>query len=233
VVDDEPQTRRWLQVNLEKNGYTVTTAATGGQALEQLTSRPPDVAIIDLLLPDTDGLELTRRLRSRSGVPIIIVSAIHDEPKKVEALGLGADDYVTKPFGVPELVARIKSVMRRAMGLQSTELSLACGELSIHFERREVRVRGELVKLTPTEYELLKHLAVNVGRVLTQRAILTAVWGPAYSDQGHYLRMYVKKLRGKIESDPSHPRYIRTEAGVGYWLCGDERPPQEDAAAVD
>ncbi len=216
VVDDEPQIRRSLQVHLEGKGYPVVTAEKGEEALELLSHRTPDVMLVDLLLPGMDGIELTRRVRARSSVPIIFLSAIGDEPKKVEALEEGADDYVTKPFSMEELLARIRSVLRRVAGARSAQPVFSCGTLTVNFDRREVGVGGEVVKLTPTEYDLLKYMIENADRVLTHRMLLTAVWGPAYVDQAQYLRVFVGQLRKKIERTSAQPRYILTDPGVGY-----------------
>ncbi len=219
VVDDEPQIRRSLQINLEGKGYAVFTAEGADQAFQIISSRTPDVILVDLLMPQMDGIELTRRIRQQSVVPIIVVSAIGDERKKVEALEVGADDYVTKPFNMEELLARIKSVLRRAAGAKSSEPIWTSGDLSVNFDRREVRLNGENVKLTPTEYDLLKYMIENAGKVLTQKMLLTAVWGPAYSDQAQYLRVFVGQLRKKLEKNPASPRFILTDLGVGYRFC--------------
>ncbi len=219
VVDDEPQIRRSLQVNLEGKGYQVLTAEDGEQAVQVMAHQPPDVIVMDLLLPGIDGIELTRRIRKDSAVPIIFLSAIGEEPKKIDALEAGADDYVTKPFSVDELLARIKSVLRRVAGSHQSEPILTCGELSINFDRREVRVRHEPVKLTPTEYDLLKYMIENAGKVLTHRTLLLAVWGPGYVDQAQNLRVFVGQLRKKIEMNPGRPRFILTDPGVGYRFC--------------
>lgn len=219
VVDDEPQIRRSLQVNLEGKGYQVLTAGDGEQAVQVMAHQPPDVIVVDLLLPGIDGIELTRRIRNDSSVPIIFLSAIGEEQKKIAALEVGADDYVTKPFSVDELLARIKSVLRRASGSRRSEPILTCGELSINYDRREVRVRNEPVKLTPTEYDLLKYMIENAGKVLTHRTLLLAVWGPGYVDQAQNLRVFVGQLRKKLEMNPARPRYILTDPGVGYRFC--------------
>ncbi len=219
VVDDEPQIRRSLQVNLEDKGYAVVAAEKGEEALQSFVKRLPDVVIIDLLLPGMDGIELTRKIREQSSVPIIFLSAIGDEPKKVEALEVGADDYVTKPFSTEELLARIRSVLRRVAGAQSAEPVFSCGDLSVNFDRRDVRVGGQSVKLTPTEYDLLKYLIENADRVLTHRTLLTALWGPAYVNEAQYLRVFVGQLRKKIERTPAQPEYILTDPGVGYRFC--------------
>ncbi|MDH5426885.1 MAG: response regulator transcription factor [Nitrospirota bacterium] len=216
VVDDEPQIRRSLQVNLENKGYAVFTAATGEEALETIARRTPDVVIVDLLLPSMDGITLTRHIREQSSVPIIVLSAIGDEPKKVNALEAGADDYVTKPFGMEELAARIKSALRRTMMLSGSEPVFTSGGLSINFERREVRLNNEPVKLTPTEYDLLKYMIQHSGKVLTHRTLLTAIWGEAYADQAQYLRVFIGQLRKKLERNTARPQYILTDSGVGY-----------------
>lgn len=220
VVDDEPQIRRSLQVNLEDKGYPVMTAEKGEDALETFANRIPDVVIIDLLLPGMDGIQLTRCIRKQSAVPIIFLSAIGSETKKVEALETGADDYVTKPFSMEELLARIKSVLRRAAGSHKLEPVHVCGDLSVNFDRREVRVANEQVKLTPTEYDLLKYMMENANKVLTHRTLLRAIWGPGYEDQAQYLRVFVGQLRKKIERTTAQPQFILTDPGVGYrFIC--------------
>lgn len=224
VVDDEPQIRRSLQVNLEGRGYAVLTAGTGEQALEACANRMPDVIVLDLLLPDMDGTEVTCRLCAKTAAPIIMLSAIGDERQKVRALELGADDYVTKPFGMEELLARIRSVLRRAAGAQGREPVWTAGNLSVNFDRREVRLDHELVKLTPTEYDLLKYMIKHAGKVLTHRTLLEAVWGPAYVDQAQYLRVFVGQLRKKLEKSPARPRFIVTDPGVGYRFYGEPEP---------
>ena len=216
VVDDEPQICHSLQTNLENRNYDVTTAASGEEALEAIARQKPDVVIVDLILPAMDGIELTRRIRAHSPVPIIVLSAIGDERKKVEALESGADDYVTKPFGIEELAARVKSALRRTILLSGTEPVFKSGGLSVNFERREVRVDDKAVKLTPTEYDLLKYMIQYIGKVLTHRTLLTAIWGEAYADQAQYLRVFVGQLRKKIETNTARPRYILTDPGVGY-----------------
>jgi len=216
VVDDEPQICHSLQTNLENRNYDVTTAASGEEALEAIARQNPDVVIVDLILPAMDGIELTRRIRAHSPVPIIVLSAIGDERKKVEALESGADDYVTKPFGIEELAARVKSALRRTILLSGTEPVFKSGGLSVNFERREVRVDDKAVKLTPTEYDLLKYMIQYIGKVLTHRTLLTAIWGEAYADQAQYLRVFVGQLRKKIETNTARPRYILTDPGVGY-----------------
>ena len=216
VVDDEPQIRRFLQVTLQGKGYAVTTAATGERVLQALANRMPDVVIVDLLLPGMDGMEVTRRVREQSAVPIIVLSAVGQERKKVEALECGADDYITKPFSIEELVARIRSVLRRAAGAHGLEPIFTSGDLSVNFDRREVWLDGNLVKLTHTQYDVLKYLIENAGKVLTHRMILAAVWGPAYADHAQYLRVFVSQLRKKLEKNPAQPSHILTYLGVGY-----------------
>ncbi len=226
VVDDEPQIRHSLQVNLKNKNYDVTTAASGEEALEAMARRKPDVVIVDLVLPSMDGIELTRRIREQSPVPIIVLSAIGDERKKVEALESGADDYVTKPFGMEELVARIRSALRRTIMLSGSEPVFKSGALSVNFERREVRLDGNPVKLTPTEFDLLKYMIQYIGKVLTHRTLLTAIWGEAYADQAQYLRVFIGQLRKKLETNTARPQYILTDPGVGYRFVLDA---QEDS----
>jgi two-component system KDP operon response regulator KdpE len=221
VVDDEPEIRRALHSRLEKRGYAVISAESADRALEVLGQRAPDVIVLDLLLPGMDGIELTRRIRVNSAVPIIFLSAVGEEQRKVEALEVGADDYVTKPFGMEELLARIRSVLRRSVGARESEPTFRCGALSMNFDRREVRLGEEPVKLTPTEYDLLKYMILNAGKVLTHRTLLTAVWGAGYSEQAQYLRVFIGQLRKKIEKDPPRPRYLITDPGVGYRFTSD------------
>jgi two-component system, OmpR family, KDP operon response regulator KdpE len=216
VVDDERHIRRSLQVSLESRGYAVETAETGEQALTAFTNRLPDIAVVDLVMPGMGGVELTRCLRQRTAIPIIVLSAIGEERRKVEVLEIGADDYVTKPFGTEELVARIRALLRRAAGAQSSEPVYKAGGLSIDFDRREVRTNTELIQLTPTEYDLLKYLIEHAGKVVTHRMLLEAVWGPGYADQTQYLRVFVGHLRKKLEPEPTQPRFIVTDPGVGY-----------------
>jgi two-component system KDP operon response regulator KdpE len=221
IVDDEPQIRRALQVGLEDHGYAVTTAVSGEEALAAVIARKPDVIVMDLLMPGMTGVEVTRRVREQSRVPIIVLSAVTAENKKVEALEVGADDYVTKPFSTAELLARIKSVLRRAANVPGREPIFRTAELSVNFSSREVRVAGEIVPLTPTEYALLKYMIENAGKVLTHQMLLTAVWGEAQSDQAQYLRVFVGRLRKKLEKDAARPRYIVTDPGVGYRFCAE------------
>ena len=216
VVDDEPSIRRSLQVHLELKGYVVLTAQSGEKAAEHFYQYSPDIVIADLILPGLDGIELTRKIRETSSVPIIVISAMGEDQKKVQALELGADDYVTKPFNMEELVARIRALFRRTTKAHGNEPVIQKGHLYINFERREVKVNGELVKLTPKEYDLLKYLSQNEGKVLTHRMILTALWGPAHEGQAQYLRVFVSQLRKKLGEDPTRPQFIQTDPGVGY-----------------
>lgn len=216
VVDDEREIRRCLELSLEEKGYTVLAAESGEKALELLQQSPADVAIVDLLLPGIDGIELTKSIRQRSTLPIIILSAIGDDKKKVEALETGADDYVTKPFSIEEVIARIRSVLRRVVGSKGVNPILSFGDLVVDFEHREVSLSDESIKLTPMEYELLKYMVQNAGRVLTRRMLLTAVWGPGHEDDTQSLRVLVRQLRKKIEKIPAKPCFILTDPGVGY-----------------
>jgi two-component system KDP operon response regulator KdpE len=216
VVDDEPQILRALQTSLRGAGYEVDTATTGEQALTAAAVRPPDAVILDLVLPDRRGTDVSRELRAWSTAPIIVLSVVGDEQEKVAALDAGADDYVTKPFGVDELLARLRAALRRAE--PSGEPVVSIGDLTIDFEKHAVSMSGAAVSLTPHEYALLTLLARNEGKLLTHQAILREVWGRAYADESHYLHVYVSQLRRKLEPDPARPRYILTEPGAGYRL---------------
>jgi len=212
--------RRFLRPALTGNGYRIEEAATGEDGIRQAAMRSPDLVLLDLGLPDVDGLEVTRRLREWSQVPILVISARGREDDKVAALDAGADDYVTKPFGVLELLARLRVALRRTARTQDGEASkVAIGPLEIDFEKRRVQVGGAEVHLTPIEYRLLGELARNAGRVLTHSHLLRQVWGPGYAQQSHYLRVYMAQLRRKIEPDPARPRLLLTEPGVGYRLA--------------
>jgi two-component system KDP operon response regulator KdpE len=221
VVDDEPQIRRALRAGLRVNGYEVEVEADGEAALDRLALSPPDVVILDLGLPRMDGLEVLDQLRQWSSVPVIVLSARNDERDKVAALDRGADDYLTKPFGMDELLARIRVALRHAAGRRREDAVLEFGGLRIDQPAHLVTVGGREVHLTPTEFELLRELAVNAGRVLTHHMLLTRVWGPASADSTNYLRVYINQLRQKIEPDPAHPRYILTEPGIGYRFRGE------------
>ena len=221
VVDDEPQIRRSLRINLEGKGYAVETAESGEQAIAAFGNRRQDILILDLLMPGMGGVEVVRRIRSASTVPIIVLSAMGDESRKVEALETGADDYITKPFGMEELLARIRSLLRRAAGARSAQPVFVAGGLSVNFDRREVTIDGQPVKLTPTEYDLLKYMIEHASKVLTHRILLQEVWGQAYVDQAQYLRVFIGQLRKKLEKSPGRPRFILTDPGVGYRFCAD------------
>jgi two-component system KDP operon response regulator KdpE len=216
VVDDEPQILRALQTNLRGAGYDVATAATAGEALSAAAMRPPDAVILDLVLPDGSGIDVVRELRTWSAAPILVLSVVGDEAEKVAALDAGADDYVQKPFGIDELLARLRALLRRAG--PSTDPVLEVGELGIDLDKRLVTVGGRRVQLTPNEFELLRVLAQNEGKLMTHPAILREVWGPAYGTESHYLHVYVSQLRRKLEADPARPRYLLTEPGAGYRL---------------
>jgi len=214
VCDDEPQILRALKVILRDAGFEAVTAATGEEALDRAAVKPPEAAILDLMLPDIDGVELTRRLREWSAMPILVLSAVGEEDRKVEALAAGADDYVTKPFGPRELIARLQAALRRAQP-DSTEPTIAADGIEIDLAGRTVRRDGEPVHLTPTEFGLLRALARNRGRLMTHRALLVEVWGVEYEDDFQVLRAHVANLRRKIEP-PDGPKYVLTDPGVGY-----------------
>jgi two-component system KDP operon response regulator KdpE len=216
VVDDEPQILRALQTNLRGAGYEVETAATAEAALAAAAMKPPDAVILDLVLPDGRGTDVARELRRWSSAPILILSVVGEEQEKVAALDAGADDYVEKPFGIDELLARLRALLRRAAPGGDPVLEL--GELVIDLDKRAVTVGGRPVSLTPHEFELLRVLAQNEGKLMTHPVILREVWGPAYGDESHYLHVYVSQLRRKIEPDPARPRYLLTEPGAGYRL---------------
>jgi two-component system KDP operon response regulator KdpE len=214
VCDDEPQILRALKVILRDAGYEAVPAGTGEEALDRAAVKPPAAAIVDLMLPDIDGIEVTKRLREWSEMPIIVLSAVGEEEAKVRALAAGADDYVTKPFGPPELVARLEAVLRRAKP-EASEPTIVAEDLEIDLAARLVRRHGEPVHLTPTEFELLRALAQNRGRLMTHRSLLVEVWGPEYADDFQVLRAHVANLRRKIEP-PGGPRHIQTDPGIGY-----------------
>jgi two-component system KDP operon response regulator KdpE len=220
VVDDEPQILRALRTSLRAAGYEVTTADTAEKALTAAALQPPTAVIIDLVLPDGTGTEVCRELRTWSSVPIIVLSAVGEEREKVAALDAGADDYVTKPVGIEELLARLRATLRR--GIPSRKPLVKLGELEIDLEQRELRVTGRLVHLTPHEFDLLAVFSRNVGKLLTHRMLLREVWGPAYGVESNLLRVHVAQLRRKIESDTARPRYLLTEPGAGYRLVDPE-----------
>jgi len=216
VVDDEPQFLRALATNLRGAGYDVETADSAAGALAAAPLRPPDAVVLDLLLPDGSGRDVTRSLREWTDAPIIVVSAVGDDDEKIAALDAGADDYVTKPFAIGELLARLRAVLRRAA--PTTAPVVEVGPIRIDLEKSAVAVDGRLVHLTPIEFKILRLLALNEGKLLTHRAILREVWGPAYGDESNYLHVYVSQLRRKLEPDPARPQYLLTEPGAGYRL---------------
>jgi two-component system KDP operon response regulator KdpE len=217
VVDDEPHIVRGLKIILRTAGYVVEAAETKAEALASLASRPPDAVVLDLVLPDGQGVDVCREVRRWSGLPIVVLSAVGDEREKVRALDAGADDYVTKPFGTDELLARLRAVLRRSADAGGSS-TLTLGELEIDFADRRVHRAGRQVHLTPIEFDLVRVLAQNQGRLVTHRTLLHEVWGPEYDDATHYLRVHVAHIRAKLERDPSRPRYLLTEPGVGYRL---------------
>ncbi len=221
VVDDEVHILRLLRRTLETNGYTVEAAESGREALEAVGRSVPDVVLLDLMLPDIDGLEVCRQLRERLEAPIIVLSARGEERTKVSALDLGADDYLTKPFGTAELLARLRVALRHAARSRTGPV-IRAGSLVVDLDRRLVLRDGAQVHLTPKEYEALKYLAQHMGRVVTHRALLSVVWGPEYAAELHYIHVLVNQLRRKIEPDPAQPRYILTEPGVGYRFTAPE-----------
>jgi two-component system KDP operon response regulator KdpE len=217
VVDDEQAILRFLRVALESQAYTVFEAATGREALSDASARKPDIIILDLGLPDIDGVEVTRLLRQWTQIPIIILSVRGSEGDKIAALDAGADDYLTKPFGVGELLARLRAALRRASQPQGEPI-FASGDLKVDLVRRLVTVAGREVQLTPNEYDLLRTLVAYAGKVLTHRQLLREVWGTAYEQEFHILHVNISNLRRKIEPDPARPQFIITEPGVGYRL---------------
>lgn len=218
VVDDEKPLRDFVRRNLEVRGYKVFTAGNGLEAMAVFQNENIHLVILDIMMPQMDGLEVTRRIREESHVPIIILTAMGEETDKVRAFDLGADDYLTKPFGVGELLGRIKAVLRRADWSESVSSGerIVRGDIDVDMEKHKVEVQGHVVDLTPTEFNLLVYLMKNAGKTLPHRAILQNVWGMEYGDEAEYLRVYVGKLRQKIEDDPMKPNYLHTEHGIGY-----------------
>jgi two-component system KDP operon response regulator KdpE len=224
VVDDEPAIMRFLKPALEANGYELITAGTVAEAIKRIAADAPDIVLLDLGLPDGDGKEVIRRAREWSDVPIIVLSARERETEKIEALDLGADDYVNKPFNVGELMARMRTALRHRMQRKAEIPVVVVGSLEVDAVRHRVARAGMEIKLTPKEFELLSFLARHAGRVLTHKQILTAVWGPAHTEDTQYLRVYVGQLRQKIEEHPNDPTVILTEPGIGYRI-GEPNPP--------
>ena len=218
LVEDEPHIRRFVRSALEGEGCQVWETSTLARGLIEAASRQPDLVILDLGLPDGDGVDLVRELRGWTGIPVLILSARSDEANKVRALDAGADDYLTKHFGVPELLARVRALLRRSQRPADAGPVLRFGDVELDLARRQVQRQGQPVHLTPIEYRLLTYLAANAGRVLTQRQLLAEVWGPNHTEHAHYLRVYMTNLRRKLEADPAQPRYLLTESGVGYRL---------------
>ncbi len=218
VVDDELSIIKFLRANLEARGYEVLAAMDGAEAIQTFEMELPDLVILDIMMPNIVGFEVCRRLREWSQIPIIMLSARGDENDKVKCLDLGADDYITKPFGASELIARVRAVLRRTEMARSisTRSSFTSGDLEISFAQRRVTIAGKEVKLTPTEYALLQEFVLNAGKVLTHTHLLNKVWGVEYKEDTQYLHVFVRRLRAKLESDPANPRCIVTVPGVGY-----------------
>jgi len=222
IVDDELAIIKFLRANLEAKGFETLAAMDGAEALETIERELPDLVILDIMMPKMDGFEVCRRLREWSQIPIIMLSARGDEGDKVKCLDLGSDDYITKPFGAHELIARVRAVLRRteAAGTIPAQTSFTSGDLQINFAQRRVTIADKEVKLTPTEYSLLQEFVLNTGNVLTHAYLLNKVWGLEYREEREYLHVFVRRLRTKLESDPTNPRYILTVPGVGYQFKG-------------
>ncbi len=219
LIEDEPEIRRFLRTTLPAHGFRLHEAVTGKDGLTEAKARNPDLILLDLGLPDCDGEEVIRQVRAWTDTPIIVLSARAQEQAKVAALDLGADDYVTKPFGVNELLARVRTALRHSARTgDGGEPVFVLGDLKVDCGRRQVFVSEKEVHLTPIEYKLLTTLVQHAGKVLTHRQLLKEVWGPLHVDEGHYLRVYMRQLRNKLERNPAHPRYLVTELGVGYRL---------------
>jgi len=230
AVDDEQRMVRFIQLNLEQDGFEVVTAYNGKEALEQVRTQLPDLILLDIMMPDINGFEVLKKIREVNNVPVIMLTAKGEEDDRIQGLELGADDYITKPFSPRELVSRIRAVLRRTKSFKDDEVDqiIVDDRLTIDFSRREVWVEGDKVDLRPTEYRLLYHLVQNAGWVNTHEQLLSKVWGFEYQDEPHYVRLYVNYLRKKLEEDPSNPKYILTERGVGYRFV-DYRRDQEKA----
>lgn len=219
TVDDEPATLKLLQANLKTDGYDTLSAIDGAEALKVIEEKMPDLVVLDIMMPKIDGFEVLRRVREWSQLPIIVLSARGDDEDKIKCLNMGADDYISKPFSVGELLARVRTVLRRVEAIgttNSTVPSISSGELEVCFAQRKVTISGAEIKLTPTEFRLLEELMVNVEKVLTHVHLLSRVWGPEYQGEREYLHTFVRRLRAKIEPDPTKPRYIITVPAVGY-----------------
>ncbi len=217
IIDDEPQIRRLLKVSLTAHGYEIDEAKTGQEGINRAAIFTPDLILLDLGLPDIDGKAVVAAIREWSKVPILILTARDQESEKIEALDVGADDYVTKPFSMGELLARLRVALRHAVTAEQSPI-VNCGDLVVDLVGRHVMKNDKEIKLTPTEYEILKVLAQNIGKVLTHKYLLKSVWGNAYNEDTHYIRVYIGQLRRKVEENPAQPKYIITESGVGYRL---------------
>jgi two-component system KDP operon response regulator KdpE len=221
IIDDDPNLLQVVQKGLQAEGFETVTAQDGADGLKKAYIEHPDVIILDIMMPTMDGLTTCSRLRELTNVPIIFLTALSTEKDIIKGLMLGADDYVTKPFGMGELVARVQTCLRHDRSSSAEKSAvIAAGDLTIDMARHKVSVRGNLVELSPTEFKLLAHLASNRGKVVPHRTLLTIVWGPEYADESAYLHMYVRGLRRKIEQDPSNPTVLKTERGVGYYIEG-------------
>ena len=222
VIEDEPQIRRFLRASFDAEGYRVVESASGRRATIDATSHKSDLAIVDLGLPDVDGIDVIRRIRQWSSMPVIVLSARTQERTKIEALDAGANDYITKPFGVGELLARVRAALRHRSRLADGGNVLRLGDAIVDLDRRAATRAGQPLHLTPIEFRLLATLARHLGMVVTHRELLSEVWGPTHANDTHYLRIYAKQLRDKLEADPVRPKYLITETGVGYRLLADE-----------
>lgn len=231
AVDDEAGILRLIKMELAAQGFRVVTASNGEEALAVAEEQRPDILLLDVIMPDMTGYEVMRKIREQSGAPIILVTARDSDSDKVRGLELGADDYLVKPFSPDELAARIRAVLRRSTGAQNTERLIRTGNVDIDLERRVVTKDGEPVAVTRTEWLLLQHLAANVGKVLMNAELLSKVWGPEYRDDVQYLRVWVSRLRAKLESNPSEPTIIKTRPGIGYYLEGEAMSTAEAGAA--
>lgn len=225
IVDDEPQIRRVLRATLSSQGYTVAEARSGDEALDQIRGQRPDLILLDVNMTSRSGFEVCREIRGSSDIPIIMLTVRNSERDKVQALDAGADDYVVKPFGSEELMARIRAALRRSAPVESLPPFIS-NDVKVDFEKRSVLVKGQPVRLTPKEFELLHHLVINRGKAQAHRRILQAVWGPDYGEETEYLRVFINQLRKKIEPDPRHPRYIHTEPWIGYRFDPPEEKPR-------
>ena len=230
AVDDEAGILRLIKLELSTQGFRVVTASSGEEALQTAEEQRPDIALLDIVMPEMTGLEVMRRLRERSSIPVILLTAKGSESDKVRGLELGADDYLAKPFSPDELSARVRAVLRRSIGSSATENVVQVGNIEVDLNRRLVKRNGKIVTLTRTEWMLLQHLAANVGKIMLNAELLSKVWGPEYRDDLQYLRVWVSRLRRKLEEDPSKPRLIKTFQGIGYMLAVPSDEPVAEAA---